>query len=884
MANPTDTKFSNFADGGDLVLDDIVVGLRNGINTRFSFQGEPGIYLPLAGGTMAGVIDMDSNSITDLPEPTASSDAATKNYVDTSISTALGSYLPLAGGTMSGAIAMGTNKITGLGTPTVGTDAATKAYADLMLPLAGGTMSGDIAMGTFKITGMGNPTLAQDAATKFYVDAQVAAASPLTTKGDLWGYTTTNARLPVGSTNGQVLQVASGAAAGLAYSTAAYPLTATSTGSFIYADGTNFVQSTSLWPNTVGSAGKIVQSDGTTNGYSTPLWPTTGGTAGSVVISDGTNKINSTSLWPNTVGSAGKIIRSDGTTNAYSTSTFADTYLINTIPFAASANTIAGATLTSIIDTTIGSTQGNILYRNASAWVVLAPGTSGQFLQTQGAAANPQWAPGDGAGTVTSISQGTGITLTPNPITSSGSVALTIPVVVSSGGTGLTAVTAHYLPIGNGTSAITLLAPSATSGVPLISQGSSADPAYGTAVVAGGGTGLATLTAYGLMTAGTTATGAMQQVTIGNSGTILRSGGASALPSFSTATYPATAGTSGNVLTSDGTNWNSTAPAAAATSVIVNDDTTNATMYPTWVTANSGSLPLKVSSAKLFFNPSTSTLSVVGNLGQISQIVSASSEIVMNYVYTSSAVNYVGIGNNSTGNAPYVYSYGSDSTVQLALAPKGGMVNIHDFSATAAGELRFMSGSNTGYTGLTIATAQATQQTFTLPAAFPGSNNMPMTSTTAGVLSFSGTPFLSAATATSISFGGSVLNTYTEGTFTPVLVSSGGGTATYNIQQGSYTKIGNRVLFEANLNLTNHSLSAGNLTITGLPFSAGTYSSLAVTCGGMAAAATTMIQAYVVSGSSVINLYKFAAGVQSTLTVANISTTAQIFVSGHFYV
>ena len=36
--------------------------------------------------------------------------------------------------------------------------------------------------------------------------------------------------------------------------------------------------------------------------------------------------------------------------------------------------------------------QGNILYYNGSAWVVLAPGTSGQFLKTQGASANPVWA------------------------------------------------------------------------------------------------------------------------------------------------------------------------------------------------------------------------------------------------------------------------------------------------------------------------------------------------------------------------------------------------------------------------------------------------------------------------------------------------------------
>lgn len=44
----------------------------------------------------------------------------------------------------------------------------------------------------------------------------------------------------------------------------------------------------------------------------------------------------------------------------------------------------------------IGSAQGSVLYRGASGWAVLAPGTSGQFLQTQGAGANPQWATASG--------------------------------------------------------------------------------------------------------------------------------------------------------------------------------------------------------------------------------------------------------------------------------------------------------------------------------------------------------------------------------------------------------------------------------------------------------------------------------------------------------
>lgn len=79
----TDVKFSNFSNGGDLVANDIVVGLRNGVNTRFVFTGGgTGTYLPLAGGTMAGNINMANNSITGLPTPTLNSDAVNKLYVD----------------------------------------------------------------------------------------------------------------------------------------------------------------------------------------------------------------------------------------------------------------------------------------------------------------------------------------------------------------------------------------------------------------------------------------------------------------------------------------------------------------------------------------------------------------------------------------------------------------------------------------------------------------------------------------------------------------------------------------------------------------------------------------------------------------------------------
>jgi hypothetical protein len=67
------------------------------------------------------------------------------------------------------------------------------------------------------------------------------------------------------------------------------------------------------------------------------------------------------------------------------------------------------------------------------------------------------------------------------------------------------------------------VAPSATSGVPLISQGASSNPVFGTAVVAGGGTGAATFNINGAVFSNTTTTGALASATL-TSGQLLIGG------------------------------------------------------------------------------------------------------------------------------------------------------------------------------------------------------------------------------------------------------------------------------------------------------------------------------------------------------------------------
>lgn len=96
--------------------------------------------------------------------------------------------------------------------------------------------------------------------------------------------------------------------------------------------------------------------------------------------------------------------------------------------------------------------------------------------------------------------------------------------------------TQYNVQVGGASGTLTSVAPSATSGVPLISGGSSANPSFGTAVVAGGGTGLTSTTAYSVLCGGTTTTGALQSVaSVGTTGQVLTSNGASALPTFQAA-------------------------------------------------------------------------------------------------------------------------------------------------------------------------------------------------------------------------------------------------------------------------------------------------------------------------------------------------------------
>ena len=52
------------------------------IDDVYSKDETSNLFLPKAGGSMGGILDMNGNRITNLPTPTSNSDPATKGYVD----------------------------------------------------------------------------------------------------------------------------------------------------------------------------------------------------------------------------------------------------------------------------------------------------------------------------------------------------------------------------------------------------------------------------------------------------------------------------------------------------------------------------------------------------------------------------------------------------------------------------------------------------------------------------------------------------------------------------------------------------------------------------------------------------------------------------------
>lgn len=281
--------------------------------------------------------------------------------------------------------------------------------------------------------------------------------------------------------------------------------------------------------------------------------------------------------------------------------------------------------------------QGDILYFDGTNLNRLAAGTSGNFLKTQGAGANPTWASAGGTGTVTSVSVTTanGVSGSVATATTTPAITLTLGAITPSTVNGLTFVAASVgFTIAGGTSSKT-------------------------ATIAGNFT-----TAHGddltLTTTGST------NVTLPTSGTLVNT----AVTTLSSLVSIGTITTGTWTATVIGAAYGGTGVANNAASTLTisgNFATTLTVSGTTGVTLpTAGTLATLAGSETL--SSKTLTAAKIANAGFLAD---ANGNELIIFTTTASAVNEITYANAATGNNPSITASGGDSNVGLVLSGKG---------------------------------------------------------------------------------------------------------------------------------------------------------------------------------------------------------------------
>lgn len=134
-----------------------------------------------------------------------------------------------------------------------------------------------------------------------------------------------------------------------------------------------------------------------------------------------------------------------------------------------------------------------------------------------------------------------------------------------------------------------------------------------------------------------------------------------------------------------------------------------------------------------------------------------------------------------------------------------------------------------------------------------------------------------------------VLDDYEEGTFTPTLVGTG-NTFSFATRTGRYTKIGRMVNFEITitLNTSGNTLAANALTITGLPFAAGTTDVVFPVAWHNSTSSYVNVAATLTSAGTTLTLVGITAAATSLHTAAtgttllHATTGSRLRIQGHY--
>lgn len=323
----------------------------------------------------------------------------------------------------------------------------------------------------------------------------------------------------------------------------------------------------------------------------------------------------------------------------------------------------------------------------------------------------------------------------------------------------------------------------------------------GTLPVGNGGTGNTTFTPYSLICAGTTATGAFQNVSgLGTTGQQLTSNGAGALPTWQAGSNPGGSNTQiqYNNAGSFGGDSGFTTNGAGTISLVGQLTVDNLRINGNTLSSEDANGNINITPNGTGVTSFSSDLKVVTNKGFID---SSGNEILL-FGETAAAVNHLKITNNVTGLGPIFEALGDDANVGINFKGKGASVGAYFFSATtgtsSAIQIQEDLTNGTNAIGLKAPSSIAANYNFTFPDAVPTVSSSVLIATTSAATSWT--------------------NWEESVSFTPVPYGSttaGSPTGTF---EGKYSRYGRLVMGTIRLIFTSLDTMAGGFRISALPY------------------------------------------------------------------
>jgi hypothetical protein len=414
----------------------------------------------------------------------------------------------------------------------------------------------------------------------------------------------------------------------------------------------------------------------------------------------------------------------------------------------------------------------------------------------------------------------------------------------------------------------------------------------------------------------------------GSAGQLFQSNGAGSPPAYTTATYPTTAGTTGTVIRSDGTNLvNSTAVFADtyAVSTLLYASSSNAVSG--LATANSAALVTNGSGVPAWQSLSAGQVLVGTTSGApTATAISSGTNITVANGSGTITVNVSGVisptlGGTGVNNGSNTLTLAGNLATSGAFASTFTMTGATSVTFPTSGTLATTAGTVSSVSGTTnrITSTGGTTPVIDISASYVGQssittlgtigtgvwqgtlvgptyggtgvNNGANTLTLAGTLAtagaFASTFTMTGATAVTFPTSGTLATTSAPTTWTPAatFATPGDLSVAYTARSGSYSKVGNLVTVNWYLYFTpTYTTASGSFEITGIPFSiydTGYGACINETATVVYPVGSNYLVTVANGGTSILTVYAAGTGVAgNTLTTAHLTSGVLYLLTG----